>query len=72
MCAEDAVDYCNSHELKSFNFDKSTYRLKRRLNVKQVIGWIVVIAIAAAVGYMVVKTKEENREYNKGLMIEGK
>ena len=40
--------------------------------MKKVIGWIVVIAVAAAVGYMVVKTKQENREYNSRIMNEGK
>lgn len=41
--------------------------------MRKVIGWVIVIAIVIVTGYIVIKTKEENREYNKNLMInEGK
>ena len=38
--------------------------------MKKVIGWIIVIAIVVAVGYITIKMKNENREYNKQQMQE--
>jgi hypothetical protein len=38
--------------------------------MKKVIGWIIVIAIVVAVGYITNKIKTENREYNNQQMQE--